>query len=161
MWMWWSSSQRRPRPLPKQKRWSLRIFECCIRTIIFFQGTQSWLKLQLSRSFNPIYCAQLLVPILNKTIVGQISSFSPLLPKQQLFSFQLIIFAFAFDYLFTLVYSRYPDYLWIPDYCINIVFLRKIFPINLYRWNVWSVMKIGLPMTVHGLPRTCLCIIQK
>ena len=49
-----------------------------------------WLKLQLP--INPIYCAQLLVPILNKNIVGQISPFSPLLPQQQLFIFPLVIF---------------------------------------------------------------------
>ena len=89
-----------------------------IRTIIFFQGTQSWLKLQLSRSFNPIYCAQLLVPILNKTIVGQISSFSPFLPQQQLFSFPLIIFAFASDYLFALLYALCSDYPCKPEYCV-------------------------------------------
>ena len=52
-------------------------------------------------------------------------------------------------YLFTLLYARYPDYLCFPDHCINIVFLREIFHINLYRWNVWSVMKIGLTLLLQ------------
>ena len=116
------STPRRPRPLLKQKRWNLRIllFGCCIRTINFFQGVwiQSWLKLQIPKSFAPINCAQLLVLIFNTTIVGKISSFSPLLPQQQLFSFPLIIFAFAFYYLFTLIILAFLT-LCIPHkYCI-------------------------------------------
>ena len=72
---------------------------------IFFHGVwiQSWLKLQLSKSFNSLYCAQLLVPILNKTIVGQINSFSTLLPH----SAALFI---SIDYLCL--------YLWLPIHSI-------------------------------------------
>ena len=66
-----------PRPLQNKKR-------CCLRILLFYQS-------------NPFYCAQLLVPILNKTIAGQIKLFFSLLPQQQLFSFPFITFAFAFD----------------------------------------------------------------
>ena len=71
--------------------------------------------------------------ILSKIMIGQICSFSPLLPQQQLFSFPLIFFAFAFDYLFTLLYIPYSVYPCFPEYCryfINIVFAKNCIKIK-------------------------------
>ena len=66
-------------------------------------------------------------------IWGQICSFSPLLPQQQLFSFPLIFFAFAFDYLFTLLYIPNSVYPCFPEYCRysrNIVFAKNCIKIK-------------------------------
>ena len=50
--------------------------------------------------------------------------------------------------------DKHDQYDWITfvaDLYLYSFLPEKNFPINLFRWNVWSVMKIGLHMTVHGL----------